>query len=613
MRRFRLLVVLMAALTMVVVVWRWSDRGPAERLATEGTSPPPAELAVAPAPRPQGYVGSAACAACHADISASFAQHPMGRSIAPVPEEAANYDLPDELRVGRRTYRVERRDGRVLHHELMIDEAGEVIYDQAEEIEWAIGSGRHGFSYVLNRDGALFQSPISWDTRRGHWRLSPGYENASELRFERRLTESCLLCHAGRLRPSPESSGCFLPPVFEEMTISCERCHGPGERHVAVQESLGIAAPDATIVNPGRLDFARRDAVCQQCHLHGLHLPRHGRTLYDFRPGDRLEDTVTVLVDDLNANDGAIRSANHVVQLRSSKCYTGSEGALGCISCHDPHSRPPPVQTAAYFRQRCLQCHAEQGCALPAERREELPAAGSCIHCHMPNLPRLDIAHSSATDHRLLRTPSAEEGEAPDERHPWAFFDDCHERLPEWEVARAMGLAMMNSPDREVVGRRGRSAEELLRFAARFAPDDVPLLGALGTVESQRGLTPESVKLREAVKYWERGLEIEPFDEVILRSLAKAYSRLEDWERAEAYQRRLLRMVPHTVYDQSLLSEILLHRGDLAAAAEAGERAIRLDPTLVHLRSGLIGIYERLGDAAAAERHRGILQRIETP
>ena len=107
------------------------------------------------------------------------------------------------------------------------------------------------------------------------------------------------------------------------------------------QLAEGEACEDCRIVNPADLDPARREAVCNQCHLAGeAAIPRYGRGLYYFRPGDHLDDTLVVFVEGQRAGSG--RAVSQVEQMQSSRCYQASGEVMGCTTCHYPHLQPPP-------------------------------------------------------------------------------------------------------------------------------------------------------------------------------------------------------------------------------------------------------------------------------
>ncbi len=105
----------------------------------------------------------------------------------------------------------------------------------------------------------------------------------------------------------------------------------------------------------------------------------------------------------------------HFEQLRQSDCYKKSAD-LTCITCHDPHAKEKPKDTLAFFRQKCLDCHAIQPCGLnPAERRKK-DATDNCAACHMPR-GDTEIPHIAFTHHRIGRHSkplSATENRVPD-------------------------------------------------------------------------------------------------------------------------------------------------------------------------------------------------------
>ena len=86
----------------------------------------------------------------------------------------------------------------------------------------------------------------------------------------------------------------------------------------------------------------------------------------------------------------------------ASRCFRASSGdaKLGCISCHDPHERPAPAQKVAYYRDRCLNCHADQGCSVPVAVRIKTNPDDSCVACHMPSTGST-INHTAVVDPRV--------------------------------------------------------------------------------------------------------------------------------------------------------------------------------------------------------------------
>src|SRR5690606_40795174 len=108
--------------------------------------------------------------------------------------------------------------------------------------------------------------PLTWSVERPLCDLSQAYAKQND-RFERPITRECMTCHNGA--PGfAEGTRHFYTDV--PLGITCERCHGPGSAHVEARlADAGDGGPDPTIVNPARLDAARRLADCQQCHLTG--------------------------------------------------------------------------------------------------------------------------------------------------------------------------------------------------------------------------------------------------------------------------------------------------------------------------------------------------------
>ena len=293
-------------------------------------------------------------------------------------------------------YSVLRRDGRVFHREEKRDERGRTIAANEEEVRYVLGSGRRGLAFLVERGDRLYQSPITWYAQERRWDLAPRYRIWNG-HFNRPITAGCLFCHTNRFDMAEGR-----PPVFHGLAIGCERCHGPGELHARRPEA--VDGHDWSIVNPADLEPpSLRESVCEQCHWQGAQRTNQpGRSAFDYRPGlpfDRFVRVSEVSGDPVSR----LQAVGQVEQMHRSRCYQESGGELGCITCHDPHRLPEPGERVAYYQSRCLQCHAEHGCALPRAQRLAQRPDDDCTACHMPRSHALDIAHTAITVHTIPR------------------------------------------------------------------------------------------------------------------------------------------------------------------------------------------------------------------
>ena len=178
------------------------------------------------------YVGDEACMPCHREMAEAYHKHPMARSLAPIAKASPveRYDAaahnPFEA-MGFR-YEVAHLDHRTIHAEKRLNSKGQVACELKAEIQYAVGSGVRGRSYLVEHDGFLFQSPASWYAGIQAWDLAAGYQSRNQ-HFNRPINAECLYCHANRTEPVANSANHFRAPVFQGYAIGCERCHGPGE------------------------------------------------------------------------------------------------------------------------------------------------------------------------------------------------------------------------------------------------------------------------------------------------------------------------------------------------------------------------------------------------
>jgi hypothetical protein len=610
-------VVLAAAFALVVAaVWKWR-------------SPPAALPAAFTTPfrniRPEvHYVGDQTCAPCHKEQARTYRRHPMGRSLGLVSAstDTARYAPPSGSSFQKfgSLFLVEHKEGRVVHKEIDRAPDGEVRAQQEAEIAFVVGSGTHGHSYLINHDGYLFYSPISWYAQKQDWDLSPGPARVHH--FGRAVTAGCLFCHCNQAEVVADSANHFRPPIFHGHAIGCERCHGPGQLHVAEREAGEEAADvDLTIVNPRHLAPALRDAVCEQCHLQGVsRILRRGRQWFDYRPGLPLSHSLSVFVAAKEGKETDV--VGHVEQMHDSVCYQRSAGKMGCVSCHDPHRAPEAAEKTTYYRERCLTCHAETDCAEPLAGRRKVSEADNCIVCHMPRSDSVSVGHVVLTDHRILRRPAAEHVRPPDLRPPDAaalvvsFYRDT-EGGNEAEDRRDYALALMESAR---VGLRGSGEVEvqrrwfsekalpLLQDAVARHPDDVPAREAkahalwfLGSLELAR-------------LDFEQVLEQAPEREDSLAGAAYVTELLGQTETALDLAERVVRVNPWSWRHHYQLAGLLAKQRQWPRAAAESKKGLTLNPWSGDLRSLRIRCLLAAGERQEAEAElRRLLPMVADP
>ena len=507
--------------------------------------------------------GSQACASCHADIYRSYIQTAMARASGP----AADGLIAGAFRHARTgiQYRIYQQDGRVG---LSFDRERPPLHGR-RELLYYIGSGRRGRTYLFSEDGFLFESPVNWYAQKRLWDMTPAYQNAQQMPMLPALP-ACLNCHtSGMQAPLPGTENRYPTPPFAHGGISCQRCHGGGEEHIRSQGK-------APILNPVKLEPARRDDICMQCHLEGnVAIERAGKHPYDFRPGDRLSDYIRYFEVE-NPQLPGLGALSQVEALAQSVCKQKTGDSMSCMSCHDPHSWPAPEQKVAYYRSKCLACH---GAAFGRKHEHGNP---NCIGCHMPAVASRDVAHTQATDHRILRRP----GPQPMLTDLDAAANSAVPRLMPFPPSAGPADVREQALAWDSLVRRGNSqfadkARELLAQALRQAPNDATVATDLAYMEQRAGNTAQAKQL------YQQALRADPaqLDAAVNLGVIEAQSgdpgaALKLWRDAFG------RAPAHSAIgiDLALVS---CDMGQVAAARDYVNRVLQFNPDLAKAREFL--------------------------
>jgi hypothetical protein len=314
------------------------------------------------------------CGTCHVGVLNSYAHAPMRHAMEPAganPQLNAHPDLKAEI--GGYNYSVQTKNGQSTYS--VSDSTGTLTLP----IHWVFG--QHSQTFVLEKDGKLYESLVSYFPRENGLGTSPGDQlikptNLTEA-MGRELspweTLTCFNCHA-----TYSTAGTRLTLDTLVPGINCERCHEGALRHMA------DAANDNFKTRPPSLKHMTTQDIsmfCGQCHRTWETAVRNhwkGTAFVRFQP----------------------------YRLQNSKCFAANDPRISCLACHSPHQ--PVNHDQAFYDRKCLACHAPDAkpVAPATVAAKACPVSKSnCSTCHMPKV-ELPGGHAQFTDHqiRIART-----------------------------------------------------------------------------------------------------------------------------------------------------------------------------------------------------------------
>ena len=340
------------------------------------------------------FAGDQSCTPCHKQQSLSYIHTAHSRTSAftshdtldaifhkapgsLIIHDPANQTLPGLL------FEMEAKDGH--YSETAVTGWGQDLERYTEPIDLVIGSGKRGQTYLYWNNDQLFELPVSYWTDGHRWINSPGYDDGT-VDFQRPIQPGCLECHTSQaVALSADTNTNRYNKASIVPGIACETCHGPGQQHVASEQSApsnraGTStreARDPHILNPAHFPRDRQIDLCALCHSGTSR--KEIAPAFSYVPGEPLANYFQGIA--APSADRPDVHGNQVGLLRRSRCYLSSP-ALTCSTCHNVHK---PEQTAASYSAKCLTCHQWQSCGLSKVRGHAI--AGNCIDCHMPLQP----------------------------------------------------------------------------------------------------------------------------------------------------------------------------------------------------------------------------------
>ena len=356
-----------------------------------------APLVAAVAPPPATFVGSQACAGCHAPENTAWAGSQHAHAMQEATEQTVLGDFADRRVEHRGSAAVfSKRDGKFF-----VRTDGPDGKPADFQIKYTFGVEPLQ-QYLVELPGGHLQAlTIAWDTVTKRWfslypnETIPAHDELHWTGRQQNWNFMCADCHSTNLRKNYDAATGRFASAWSEIHVGCESCHGPGSNHVAwaakpdgdphmgltvkLDERAGVRwSLDPNTGNSARSrsrDADKEIEVCAQCHSRRVQLAEGyhaGKPFLDhYMP--------VLLVDHAYYADGQQRDEvyNWGSFLQSRMYRQG----VTCSDCHDPHSG----QLKAAGNALCAQCHAAAKYDAPTHHFHPPSSPGAqCVNCHMP-------------------------------------------------------------------------------------------------------------------------------------------------------------------------------------------------------------------------------------
>ena len=496
-------------------------------------------------------VADAPCASCHREIFEKYLKTPMANASG----SAAERFKPGTLnhKASGVIYKIFMRDAQPI---LSFQEAQEPNVITERKLDYFLGSGHLGITYLYSLNGNLFESPVAYYAASQSFDMKPGLESIAEMTPALPMQANCLRCHMSAVQASdPGTINHYKELAFLHTGITCESCHGDTRQHITTNGK-------AAAINPAKLNAERRDSICISCHLEGdISVERAGRSAIDYSPGEPISKYLSYFV--YQGKEATRRGVSEVEQLSLSMCKRASGDKMSCMSCHDPHYTPKPQEKVAFYRKKCLTCH--NVATFATSHHPENP---DCTNCHMPRSGAENIPHVAWTDHRIVKVAGS--GEAIKDT---AEGDTLTPIFSPEATKRDLALAYYNAVLEGNFALQQKASQLLTEIRPEISSDKEALIASAIVSEKQGNY-------QQATNVFKQVLKLDPENLTALSNLGTLRAKSGDLQGAIALWQPVFKRNENVVGLAKNLAQVQCMTGDSASARATLERTLQYSPGL---------------------------------
>lgn len=232
--------------------------------------------------------------------------------------------------------------------------------------------------YLIKFPNGQYQTlRATWDTNKKKWfNQYKGQEIAHEdwlhwTKGGQRWNTMCAECHSTNLKKNYNLAKDKFSTTYDNITVSCEACHGPGGAHLNWASSENPKG-DPMVQVVGADQTAQLDQ-CAGCHARRVKLTEVMKPIRSFDDQFMLQ----TISSEYYHPDGQIKEEDYVMgSFTQSKMF---HKGVKCSDCHNVHSMELKLEGNAL----CMQCHEPNYNSEAHHFHKGESESTQCVSCHM--------------------------------------------------------------------------------------------------------------------------------------------------------------------------------------------------------------------------------------